>query len=102
MQSHIIAFVPNSVVKDILTQRDPDGRRGRWIAVLLEYDLEIRPTKLIKGMGLAKLMAQSNLDSLGINFIDEVSDQSEKEEINLPISEMFSNSPWYQDIVYVL
>ena len=85
-----------------MTQPNPDGRRGRWIVVLLEYDLEIRPTKLIKGMRLAKLMAQSNLDSLGINFIDEVSDQSEKEEIILPISEMFSNSPWYQDIVYVL
>jgi hypothetical protein len=79
MQSHIIAFVPNSVVKDILTQPDPDGRRGRWIVVLLEYDQEIKPTMLIKGMGLAKLMAQSNLDSLGINFIDEFSDQSKKE-----------------------
>ena len=57
MQSHIIAFVPNSVVKDILTQPGSDGRRGRWIVVLLEYDLEIKPTKLIKGMGLAKLVA---------------------------------------------
>ena len=81
------------VLKDILTHPDPDGRRGRWIAVLLEYDLEIRPTKLIKGMGLAKLMAQSNLDSLGINFIDEVSDESEEEEVILPVSEIFSNSP---------
>ena len=53
---------------------------------LLEYDLEIRPTKLIKGMGLAKLMAQSNLDSLGINFMDEVSDESEEEEAILPVS----------------
>ena len=103
MQSHIIAFVPNSVVKDILTQPDPDGRRGRWIVVLLEYDLEIKPTKLIKGMGLAKLMAQSNLDSLGINFMDEVSDElEEEEEVILPVSDFFSNSPWYQDIVYVL
>ena len=79
MQSHIIAFVPNSVVKDILTQPDPDGRRGRWIVVLLEYDLEIRPTKLIKVMGLAKLMAQSNLDSFGNNLMDEVSVESEEE-----------------------
>ena len=57
MQSHIIAFVPNSVVKDILTQPNPDGRRGRWIDVLLEYDLEMRPTKLIKRTRLVKLMA---------------------------------------------
>ena len=59
LHSHIIAFVPNSVVKDILTQ-DPDGKRGKWIAVILEYDLEIKPTKLIKGQGLARLMAESN------------------------------------------
>ena len=40
-------------------------------------------------MGLAKLMAHSNLDSLGINFIDEILDQSEKEEVILPISIFF-------------
>ena len=36
--SHIIAYVPNSVVKDILTQDGPDGRRGKWIATILEYE----------------------------------------------------------------
>ena len=59
LHSHIISFVPNSVVKDILTQ-DPDGKRGKWIAIILEYDLEIKPTKLIKGQGLARLMVESN------------------------------------------
>jgi len=44
-------------VKDILTQPNPEVKRGKWIAVLLEYDLEIKSTKLIKGQGLAKLMA---------------------------------------------
>jgi hypothetical protein len=42
-------------VKDILTQPDPKGKRGKWIVVLLEYDLEIKPTKLIKGQGISKL-----------------------------------------------
>ena len=48
LHSHIIAFVPHTVVKDILSQ-DLDGKRGKWIATVIEYDLEIRPTKLIKG-----------------------------------------------------
>ena len=39
---------PHTVVKDILNQ-DPDGKRDKWISVILEYDLEIKPTKLIKG-----------------------------------------------------
>lgn len=34
LHSHIIAFVPHSIVKEILTQ-DPDGKRGKWIAVIL-------------------------------------------------------------------
>lgn len=49
LHSHTIAHVVTSAVKDILTQPDPEGRRGKWIEVLLEYDLEIKPTKLTKG-----------------------------------------------------
>ena len=48
-QSHITAFVPTAVVKDILVQGDSEGKRGRWIAKIQEYDMDIRPTKLIKG-----------------------------------------------------
>ena len=60
LYSHIVAYVPNAVVKGILTQDGLDGKRGKWIATILEYDLQIKPTKLIKGQGLAKLMAESN------------------------------------------
>jgi hypothetical protein len=49
LHSHTIAYVPNTMVKYILTQDNLDGRRGKWIAVILEYDIEIKPTKLIKG-----------------------------------------------------
>ena len=49
LHSHTIAHVLTSAVKDILTQLDPKGKRGKWIAILLEYDLEIKLTKLIKG-----------------------------------------------------
>ena len=69
LHSHIISYVPNIVVKDILSQ-DPDGKRGKWIAVILEYDLEIKPAKLIKGHGLAQLMVESNLQALYINMVD--------------------------------
>jgi hypothetical protein len=36
LHSHTIAYVLNAVVKDILTQDNPDGRRGKWISVILE------------------------------------------------------------------
>lgn len=35
LHSHILAYVPNTIVKDILVQTDPEGRRGKWIAALL-------------------------------------------------------------------
>jgi len=69
LHSHILAYVPNTVVKDVLVQTDSEGRRGKWIVDLLEYDVEIKPTKLVKGQGLAKLMAESNLHALDINLI---------------------------------
>jgi hypothetical protein len=88
-------------VKDILTQPDPEGKRGKWIAVLLEYDLEIKPTKLIKGQGLAKLMAQTNCELLGINFIVDLSEDA-TEEITLQISQKFLDSTWHANIIFVM
>lgn len=49
LHSHIIAYVPDVAVKSILVLPESDGRRGMQIAKMLEFDLEIRPTKLIKG-----------------------------------------------------
>ena len=57
LHSHITTYVPSATIKEILTRLDPDGRRDKWIFVLLEYHLEIKPTKIIKGQGLAKFMS---------------------------------------------
>jgi len=101
LHSHILAYVPNAAVKDVLVQTDPEGRRGQWISSLLEYDVEIKPTKLVKGQGLAGLMAESNLHALGINLIVAMSDENE-EGTSIQVSKMFALSPWYSDIIYVL
>eukprot|EP00253_Pinus_taeda_P028184 PITA_28184 len=101
LHSHVLAYVPSAAVKDVLVQTEPEGRRGKWIAALLEYDVEIKPTKLIKGQGLAKLMAETNLHALDINLIAALSD-SEEENSAVQVSYIFIASPWYADIVYVL
>ena len=49
LHSHSIVFVPSIAIKDILTQEELDGRRAKQISTLLEYDIGIRPTKLVKG-----------------------------------------------------
>eukprot|EP00253_Pinus_taeda_P008633 PITA_08633 len=74
LYSHVIAYVPNSVVKDILTQEGLEGKRGKWFASILEYEIEIKPTKMIKGQGLAKLMSETNFQALDINQLDNESE----------------------------
>jgi hypothetical protein len=98
LHSHTIAYVPNVVVKEILTQDNPDGRRGKWIAIILEYDIEIKPTKLIKGQGLANLMVESNFHALDINFLATVDEQGEK--VTPSMKEVFLNSPWYANLIF--
>eukprot|EP00253_Pinus_taeda_P026182 PITA_26182 len=89
MYSHVIAYVPNTVVKDILTQEGIEGKRGKWKATILEYDIEIKPTKFIKGQGLAKLMTETNFQALDINQLD-----NEQEMATPQINQAFLQSPW--------
>jgi hypothetical protein len=58
-------------VKDVLNYLDIDGKRAKWIANLIEFDIEVNPTKLVKGQGLAKILTEENCDLLDINFIGE-------------------------------
>jgi hypothetical protein len=104
LHSKIIAYVPSASVKDILIQPDIDGRRRKWIARILEFDLEIKPMKLIKGQGLAKLLDESNCESLGVNFINTC---SENQQAGLSDSSPQDGFPlaectWYKDIIFFL
>ena len=65
------------------------------------YDIEIRPTKLVKGQGLAKLMAQSNCEVLGVNLFDLCSENVAQVE-ERQVHPYLIASSWYKDIIYVL
>jgi hypothetical protein len=47
--NNIRTFIPYHVVKDILSQQYFLGSRGKWVSKIQEYDLDIKPSKLIKG-----------------------------------------------------
>jgi hypothetical protein len=53
LHSNIVPYVPSASMKEILIQHDIDGKRSKWISKIMEFDLEIKPTKLVKGQGLA-------------------------------------------------
>lgn len=59
-----MAYVLYPAVKDVLTQHDGLGVRGKWISKFQECDLDIRPIKIIKGQGMAKLLAKRNEKAL--------------------------------------
>ena len=40
----------------------------KWVSKIQEYDLEIKPTKLVKGQGLAQMLMKGNENALGISF----------------------------------
>jgi hypothetical protein len=105
--SKIIAYVPTNAIKDILVQPDGDGRRGRWLDKIQEFDLEVKPTKLVKGQGLARLLAESNFIVLGMNNFESHDSLLDIEEIDdhgsiIHIEENFSSSSWFNDIVTYL
>ena len=83
--------------KRYITQEGLEGKRGKWIANILEYEIEIKPTKLIKGQGLAKLMSETNFQALDINQLDK-----EQELVTPQINQDFLQSPWYADIYFIL
>jgi hypothetical protein len=104
LHSRVTACVPSASVKDILLQPDIDGRRGKWIAKILEFDLEIKPTKLVKGQGLENLLVESNCKALGVSFINAFSGNqqakspSKSSQGGLSLAEC----TWYRDILYFL
>ena len=74
LHSKKLANVPNASVKEILTQHDSEGKRGHCIEKIMEYDVEISPTKLVKRQGVEKLLTDSNFQALRLNVVfNEVS-----------------------------
>lgn len=59
LHSHAIVYVPHSTVKSILTQQDIGmNNRASWVSKIQEFNLDIKPTKLVRGQGLCKLIVE--------------------------------------------
>jgi len=80
LHSKIIAYVPSAAIKDVLTQPDADGRRAKWIAKLIEFNIELKPTKLVRGQGLARLLAKEKCRSLDIDFLSTNAKSGQRDE----------------------
>jgi hypothetical protein len=74
LKYNIIEKKEYALVKDLKSFRDYILQsKIMYLAVWSKKFLEIKPTKLIKGQGLEKLLEKSNCKSIGINLISQTS-----------------------------
>jgi hypothetical protein len=95
-------------MKDVLAQPDIDGKRSKWIAKMIEFNIEIKPIKLSRGQGLVELLAEDNCRMLEINFVgvNAKNDQHqilvEKLNYDLQVSSHLEDCEWYDHIIHFL
>jgi hypothetical protein len=90
--------MPHPVFRSLFTQQEMGERRVNWMVVVQEFDLDIKPTKLVKGQGLCKLAVESQ---------DQVNEDPRWEnELALWCGEASYVSPgkesWYEKMTYLL
>jgi len=109
LHSKIIVYVPSAAIKDVLTQPDANGRRAKWISKMIEFNIELEPTKLVRGQGLAKLLAEENCRSLDIDFLCTIAENGQVEEEETTetkrkqsVAENLASCNWYAEIINFL
>eukprot|EP00253_Pinus_taeda_P001617 PITA_01617 len=93
LKAHTKVIVLFSSVRQLLIQRELGEKRENWVTRLQEYDLEIKPAKIVRGQGFCRLLA-------GATNIPESSDTDQFEAIN-QISIIDSESQ-YADLIFYL
>lgn len=63
-------------MKGVLTRSDIEGKRGKWIEMIEEDDMDMKPTKLVKGQGLENILIETNFQAMGINLLVEVEENN--------------------------
>eukprot|EP00253_Pinus_taeda_P026666 PITA_26666 len=57
LKNHTKIIVLFLVVRNLLVQEDVGEKRANWVTALQEYDIEIKPTNIVRGQGFCKLLA---------------------------------------------
>eukprot|EP00253_Pinus_taeda_P035394 PITA_35394 len=108
LHSKVVAYVPSALVKDVLTQLDIDEKRAKWIAKVIEFNIGVKPTKLVKGQGLSKLMAEENYSLCDINCIgsntsgEQLEEAAKEQEQNQSLAENLTTCEWYSSVIHFL
>ena len=49
LKTHTKIIVPFLAVRNLLVYKDVGEKRANWVTALQEYDVEIKPTSIVKG-----------------------------------------------------
>ena len=85
LNSHFIAYVPLSPVKRFLNQQLREGKWANWMEKIQEYDIEIKPLKVVKGQGLCNLIVNSD-------YVDGI--------ISISVGEPLVYLEWHKVIIF--
>ena len=77
----------------MLIQRDVGEKRANWVTTLQEYEIEIRPAKIIKGQGFCKMLAGAS----NLSMLQDSGDDVQVYEVSLNNTESR-----YGDIIFYL
>eukprot|EP00253_Pinus_taeda_P013364 PITA_13364 len=91
LKTHTKIIVPFPAVRNLLVQKDVGEKRANWVTTLQEYDIEIKPTNIVKGQGFCKMMAEASRIS------ENPSTKVQMCEVSLNDAESL-----YADIIYYL
>jgi len=78
LKTHAKVIVSFSIVRQLLVQREIGEKRANWVTSLQEYDIDIKPLKIVRGEGFCRLLAgASNIldheDSNNTAQVNEIS-----------------------------
>lgn len=60
LHPHSMVYVPDVEVKSVLNQQDVGcNTRGMWVEKTQECDIEIKPTNLVRGNALCKVISEN-------------------------------------------
>jgi len=86
IKSKTKVIVPYPDVKNILVKKYLGEKRVNWITTLQEYDLEIKPAKIVKGKGLCKLADELTSDEVQEDAMYQDQELLEREVCYIPVN----------------
>jgi hypothetical protein len=84
LKNHTKVIVPHPAVRSLFTQQEMGERRGNWMAVVQEFDLDIKPAKLVKDKVCASSQSKPRIKQMKIWVGKRNDTMVQRSSIHLP------------------